>query len=345
MKCEECLPLIEEYVDGELDEREAARLESHLKACAMCAEELEALSREQEIYSRYQRDLEVTPAQWNILRARIEQEKEALAYAPEPASRKQWFGTVFAPLSSFRPAVIMAVVLIAVAVTAGVMYLSYRNQKPEVARSEKPKEIQTSNPEITLPQAGRETVSSKTVVENKAPGTIERAPSVSRKNRPRDSATAKTTLLAKGPRPVYRRRAPGLPIGAALSVEEVAVRKTDPLSGDFEFDIARHAERAQILLRSFRNMQTEESSHATDVSYEKEQSRKLLYQNIALRLNAEGRRDKPARELLNTLEPILLDIANLPDKARARDVRSIEQRMEKKEIVAALQVRRLLAAN
>ena len=342
MKCEECLPLIEEYVDGELNEREAARLESHLESCAMCTQELEELSREQEIYAHYQRDLEVTPTQWNIVRARIEQEKDAQDFAPEQSRRKQWFGTGFAPLSSFRPAVIMAVVLIAVAVTAGVMYFSYRNQKPAVARFEKPK---TANPEIKAPESDNKDGSSRTVVEIKEPATPERAPIVPRKNRPRDSANGKTTLLAKGPRPVYRRRAPGLPIGAALSVEEVAVRKTDPLSGDFEFDISRHAERAQILLRSFRNMQTEESSHATDVSYEKEQSRKLLYQNIALRLNAEERRDEPARELLNTLEPILLDIANLPDKARARDVRSIEQRMEKKEIVAALQVRRLLASN
>jgi hypothetical protein len=160
----------------------------------------------------------------------------------------------------------------------------------------------------------------------------------------RDFAGSKRPVLARLPRQIYRRPAPDVPIGAA-SIEEMAVKKDDPLSGDFDFDISRHAERAQMLLRSFRNMQTESSNHATDVSYEKEQSRKLLYQNIALRRNAEGRRDESARELLDTLEPILLDIANLPNKARARDVRSIEQRMEKKEIVAALQVQRLLASN
>ncbi|HYJ46980.1 MAG TPA: hypothetical protein VEV81_10235, partial [Pyrinomonadaceae bacterium] len=80
-------------------------------------------------------------------------------------------------------------------------------------------------------------------------------------------------------------------------------------------------------------------------AYEKEQSRRLLYQNIALRRDAETRGDQSASELLNTLEPILLDIAHLPDRALARDVRPIEQRMEKKEIVAALQVRSLVAAN
>jgi hypothetical protein len=350
MKCEECLPLIEEYVDGELNEPEVARLESHLTACAACAQELEFLGREQEIYGRYQRDLEVTPTHWNIVRARIEQEKDAQGVAPqqeeeeEEKRRKQWFGSVFAPLNSFRPAFIAALILIAVGVTAGIMYLSYRNQKTDVARFEKPKDIQTANPETKAPEAEKQNGSNKVASEIKEPDIPERGKIVPRKNRSRDFATNNTTLLAKGPRPIYRRRAPGLPIGAA-SVEEVAVRKNDPLTGDFEFDISRHAERAQMLLRSFRNMQTEGSNHASDVSYEKVQSRKLLYQNIALRRNAAGRRDEPARELLDTLEPILLDIANLPDKARAQDVRSIEQRMEKKEIVAALQVRRLLASN
>ena len=82
-----------------------------------------------------------------------------------------------------------------------------------------------------------------------------------------------------------------------------------------------------------------------DVSFEKQQSRKLLYRNIALRRAADERGDPAALELLNTLEPILLDIANLPDHVRARDVQSIERHMEKKEIVAALQVRTLLASN
>jgi hypothetical protein len=345
MKCEECLPLIEEYVDGELNELKAVGLESHLTTCVACAQELEVLSREQEIYGRYQRDLEVTPRDWNIVRARIEQEKEAQGVAPQQEARRtKWFGSVFAPLSSFRPAFIAALILIAVGVTAGIMYLSNRNQKTDVARFEKSKDIQTANPDIKAPEAGNQNGSNKPASEIKEPGNLERKGVAPRKNRSRDFLTNNTPVLAKGPRPVYRRRVPGLPIGAA-SVEEVAVRKNDPLSGDFEFDISRHAERAQMLLRSFRNMQTEGSNHAADVSYEKAQSRKLLYQNIALRRNAEGRRDEPARELLDTLEPILLDIANLPDKARAHDVRSIEQRMEKKEIVAALQVRRLLASN
>jgi hypothetical protein len=44
----------------------------------------------------------------------------------------------------------------------------------------------------------------------------------------------------------------------------------------------------------------------------------------------------PTKSLLADVEPILIDIANLPDHARAEDVRAIKDRMQKTEIVAAL---------
>ena len=117
------------------------------------------------------------------------------------------------------------------------------------------------------------------------------------------------------------------------------------MAGDFDFEIARHAEKAELLLRSFRNMRTSALSRALDVSYEREDARKLLYQNISLRRTASARGDQMTASLLNTLEPILLDIAHLPARARSHDVHSIEERMRKKEIVAALQVRALVASN
>jgi hypothetical protein len=44
----------------------------------------------------------------------------------------------------------------------------------------------------------------------------------------------------------------------------------------------------------------------------------------------------PTKILLADLEPFLIDIANLPDHARAEDVRAIKERVQKTEIVAAL---------
>ena len=126
--------------------------------------------------------------------------------------------------------------------------------------------------------------------------------------------------------------------------DESAANAAQP-SDDPATEIARHVEKAQMLLRSFKNVQLAETSHAPDISYEKEQARKLLYRNIMLRREAAAQRNTPAEKLLSALEPILLDIANLPEHPAAADVRSIAQRMRKKEIMTALQVHSILAQN
>ncbi|MCA1592790.1 MAG: zf-HC2 domain-containing protein, partial [Acidobacteria bacterium] len=65
MRCEDCLPLVEEYFDREVTGQTAASVRAHLSACATCAAALDALSFEQEIYARYDRGgLEVTPDLW-----------------------------------------------------------------------------------------------------------------------------------------------------------------------------------------------------------------------------------------------------------------------------------------
>ncbi len=98
----------------------------------------------------------------------------------------------------------------------------------------------------------------------------------------------------------------------------------------------RHFERAQMLLRSFRNSRPTEQTNY-NLSYEKNRSRHLLYENILLRREAEARGDWSMEEVLNNLEPLLLDIANLPETATTDDVNPIKERMQKQEIVAKLQ--------
>jgi hypothetical protein len=98
---------------------------------------------------------------------------------------------------------------------------------------------------------------------------------------------------------------------------------------------ARHAEQAQMLLRSFRNAS---AAGGADLSYERERSQELLYQNIVLRREAARGGNANVESTLSQLETILLDIANLPDKPAGEDVRSIKSRMERKNIVAMLQV-------
>ncbi|HKP88230.1 MAG TPA: hypothetical protein VJZ26_19150 [Blastocatellia bacterium] len=114
------------------------------------------------------------------------------------------------------------------------------------------------------------------------------------------------------------------------------VASVQPLMNPFlDVETARHIEQAQLFFRSFRNARDGEDF---DADYEKRRSRELLSQNAVLRRGAEAKGNLPVQELLGSVEPFLLDIANLPDKPTGGDVRSIKERMQKKEIIATLQI-------
>src|SRR5437773_12505195 len=70
MKCDDCLNLLEAYVDGEAGEHNDL-VQTHLMTCASCAGEFEALTAENELYVRFDRELQVSPADWDGIVARI----------------------------------------------------------------------------------------------------------------------------------------------------------------------------------------------------------------------------------------------------------------------------------
>jgi hypothetical protein len=95
------------------------------------------------------------------------------------------------------------------------------------------------------------------------------------------------------------------------------------------------------MLRSFRNASAAKVSGdgaPIDLAYEKQLSRRLLYRNILLRRGAEMKGDLPAEEALSSLEPFLLDIANLPDKPSPDELSDISERLRRKELIASLQI-------
>jgi hypothetical protein len=110
----------------------------------------------------------------------------------------------------------------------------------------------------------------------------------------------------------------------------------------FDFETTRHLEKAQVLLRSFENAS---SPSAEELAYDKRVSKELLLRNILLRRDAEGAENAPAKSLLGSLEPLLLDIANLPARPASGDLASVKRRIRKSEIVAALQVYSMLTTS
>jgi Putative zinc-finger len=109
-------------------------------------------------------------------------------------------------------------------------------------------------------------------------------------------------------------------------------------SADAETMTGVHFENSELLLRAFRNVRLSNDGVAADIDYERQRAQQLVYQNIVLRREADTAGDVQVATLLESLEPILLDIANLPKRPKDEDVRAIQKRVERKNIVALLQV-------
>jgi hypothetical protein len=123
MKCDACRANIEDYFDRELDGELEASVTAHLSGCAGCSQLFEELNQEQELYARYQRDVEVTPALWAAVEARIKQEKIAPPARPLSSFRERLagiFGGMFAT-PRLSPVLAAALVLVAIGITVTVM--------------------------------------------------------------------------------------------------------------------------------------------------------------------------------------------------------------------------------
>ena len=121
MKCQDCEQLLEEYLDGETDERQNAAVAAHLEACAACSEIYEGLAAEQSLYASYEREVEVTPALWAGVEARLRAERRDVVGRASALGRLRGWLAPLLVAPRFSPALTAAFVVLAVAATAVVM--------------------------------------------------------------------------------------------------------------------------------------------------------------------------------------------------------------------------------
>ena len=298
MKCDDCVNLLEAYADGEVGEHEAERVRTHLLTCSSCENEFEALTAESELYARYDRELQISPAAWSGISARIAAEPSAI----ESRKRRDvrgWFAGLFAvPRLGFAFGGALAV-LVAMVVVG---YLYFRTQ-----------------PDQRLLAAGGSGVRVNGAVIESRGGEPEKNDKATKP----ENLSAPEQVVAGTSKPKYR----------APLLDDPGVLFTDAAYSDG--DTATHLDQAQKLLVSFRSLPADDDEDV-DVSYEKSESRRLLNENVVMRRDAEATGKFPTKSVLGSLEPFLIDIANLPDKAPAGDVRQIKDRVQRTEIVAEL---------
>jgi Putative zinc-finger len=168
MNCEEARTLLEEYFDGELEARRAARVAAHVEACESCAADYELLTREQEFYLSAAPSAAPGADSWAGVSARLGGAKEGRAARLWRGLRRRR-GGAFDALGAprFSPALTAAAVLAAVALTAGVMkYTDSRRPTqpapPGVARQgdapdASPAEAERNAPPVVVPNAAART--------------------------------------------------------------------------------------------------------------------------------------------------------------------------------------------
>ena len=129
MKCEDYLSLLDDYFDRTLDQKGEARLNLHVASCEGCAELYREMTREQELYSRYQRNIEVSPTMWTGIESRIKEEKPSKAPGFFAGLRERFAGAFSGPRLS--PAFAAVLVVIAIGATVFVMSRMNRPQTPQ----------------------------------------------------------------------------------------------------------------------------------------------------------------------------------------------------------------------
>jgi len=302
MKCSDCLNLLEVYLDGEAGERDSEHVREHLLKCTNCTSAFEALTAENELFARYDRELEIPPAIWQGVAARIAADNGA---ARSKFGFAEWVAGLFA-MPSFRFAM-PAAALALLAIVFGVAYWRTHQSAPQLP----PQVAQREGSTAPVPKP----------VEQQQVGVPEPQPV---KDQRQNDAIVVTVPKHSRPR-------------APRTMDQPEILFTDAGFSDMEDkDTATHLEQAENLLISVRSIQLSDDDQEVDVAYEKSESRRLLNENIVLRRDAEMAGKFPAKSVLGSLEPFLIDIANLPDKAPAKDLRQIRDRVQKTEIVAEL---------
>ena len=297
---------ISSLIDGELTAAEAREVERHLVGCDDCQQlRADFLSLRTQI-AGYETSLQ--PAvQKRALKKILGTER------PVPARRLGW---------GFGPSAIAFATLVIAAAIIGLLF--YQSSKKNEGESQRVAQ-QTQSPSPAPSGSGEQ--SRQQPQATPEPGREQPQPSPNKGNdeTPRRQPSKK----------IVREPKPGEQFAA------VPVRPDDPQtirSADAQTLTAMHFEKSETLLLAFRNVRLNERGSAAEVGYERKRARQLVYQNMMLRREADASGDVQISSLLESLEPILIDIANLPDRPDKDAVRVIRERVERKNIVPLLRV-------
>lgn len=346
MRCEECLPLLDEYAYGEINAPLSETVAAHLGACTACTKEWDALRQERDFF--VQATVKASPALLNAVRMRIAEESATRASGHLGKLRGLPAGAFMSSVT--RPAFGVVAMLMIVALALGL----FRYAQPghdEFQGESISQNNQRDNISLMIPTNPSDNITAKEMPvrppDIKSDGEIASQLVLGGASKDRRAVVPQTvkTRAVRVKQNVFNTHPKTVP---ARTGREPSINTTSAIAGavriqntntpEFDVEIARHIEKSQMLLRSFKNGGLSEGDITFDLVYEKQMSKNLLNKNILLRHDAEDEGDEAAQTLLNRLEPILRDIANLKGNSYLEDARLIKERMRREEIIPALRL-------
>jgi hypothetical protein len=339
-------------VDGELPPHEAARLRAHVESCAACEQARDVfLLLRQEL-----RSYELTPdphAQSTALAAILSgssNEETAVSSAAVRAGRRvtpreagwlSWerLAEVFS-IRRLRPAHVATLALLLIATALGLRWLAGSHTSDGTRQPEAPALANTNSQPVRAESAVEDLKKRSKDSDTVDDPTIHQAKTQRQHHTMRQRREG---LNSKATREIARTGTPALQ-PSSESAAPYASGSLRAAAADPSLRIGRHAERVERLLRSFRNARLTDKDLPLEVADARRLSKRLLYSNIALRREAAGAGDISVKGWLDSLEPILLDISNLPDRPSPDAVGSIKESIRRRQLVGVLQAQAMLAS-
>ena len=311
------------FADASEDERQ--RTLAEIAGCASCGEQYQALRLTLERFDEATDLMQPQESYWPGYEARL----RARLIADERPTVWQRFRET---LSSLAPRPAWAVSFAALVLMALLLWTWVKQPGNNV--SEPPQQAQTPPPTVPAPEPQREKEEERIVrelpKENKRGYQQVKSPNPSTSRR-RGTEQQLARQVDNGRREAADQAVASVPVFAA------GLMPSSTMAAIVNEETQQHFEKSQIFLRSFRNLSLAGKELTAAIAGERQRSRSLLFQNIVLRREAEMKGNLPVEQVLNDLEPVLIDIANLPDHVSAGDVRTIRSRIQRKAIITTLQ--------
>lgn len=293
---------ISSLIDGELSAVEAREVERHLVGCNECQEiRADFLNLRTQI-AGFETSLR-PEVQNRALKKILGTERRV------PARGLRW---------SFGPSAVAFATLVIAAAIIGLLFYQSSNKNSGDSGQLAQQQEQKPTP---APSSSAE--------QSKQQQQPQATPEPAREQQPPPNKGNEETPKRQAPKKIVREPKPG---------EQFAAVPAPIRPADAQTLTAMHFEKSETLLLAFRNVRLDEPGSAKEVGHERRRAQQLVLQNMMLRREADASGDVQISSLLESLEPILIDIANLPDRPEESAVRTIRQRVERKNIVPLLRV-------